>query len=79
MKGSAHQNCIKATQNQLILIKENLFKQLHDALYFATVVCYAQGFALLHTASSELEMDVPLPDVVKIWRGGCIIRSAAAK
>lgn len=21
-------------------------------------------------------MDVPLPDVVKIWRGGCIIRSA---
>jgi 6-phosphogluconate dehydrogenase len=21
-------------------------------------------------------MDIPLPDVVKIWRGGCIIRSA---
>ena len=56
--------------------KEKFILQLHDALYFATVICYAQGFALLHKASKELDMDVPLPDVVKIWRGGCIIRSA---
>lgn len=58
------------------LDKEKFIAQLHDALYFATIICYAQGFALLHKASKELEMDVPLPDVVKIWRGGCIIRSA---
>jgi 6-phosphogluconate dehydrogenase len=58
------------------LDKEKFIHQLHDALYFATIVCYAQGLALLHKASSELGMDVPLPDVVKIWRGGCIIRSA---
>jgi len=58
------------------LDKEKFIHQLHDALYFATIVCYAQGFALLHRASLELEMDIPLPDVVKIWRGGCIIRSA---
>jgi 6-phosphogluconate dehydrogenase len=57
--------------------KENLIRQLHDALYFATVICYVQGLAMLHKASSELKMDVSLPDVVKIWRGGCIIRSAA--
>lgn len=56
--------------------KEKFIQHLHDALYFATILCYAQGLALLHRASSELEMDVPLPDVVKIWRGGCIIRSA---
>jgi 6-phosphogluconate dehydrogenase len=56
--------------------KAKFIQQLHDALYFATVVCYAQGFALLHKASSELAMGIPLPDVVKIWRGGCIIRSA---
>ncbi len=58
------------------LDKEKFISQLHDALYFATVICYAQGFALLHKASAELDMNVPLPDVVKIWRGGCIIRSA---
>ena len=66
----------KTNQKTGNLEKEKFIQQLHDALYFATVVCYAQGFALLHTASSELDMNVPLPDVVKIWRGGCIIRSA---
>jgi 6-phosphogluconate dehydrogenase len=55
--------------------KEQLSKLLHDAFYFATVICYAQGFALLQKASSELDMDIPLPDVIRIWRGGCIIRS----
>jgi len=56
--------------------KDKFLGELHDALYFATIICYAQGFALLHKASTELDMDVPLPDVVRIWRGGCIIRSA---
>lgn len=51
-------------------------KNLHDALYFATVISYAQGLAMLTIASSELKMDIPLPEVVSVWRGGCIIRSA---
>jgi 6-phosphogluconate dehydrogenase len=55
--------------------KDQVSKLLHDAFYFATVICYAQGFALLQKASSEFDMEIPLPDVIKIWRGGCIIRS----
>jgi 6-phosphogluconate dehydrogenase len=55
--------------------KEVVIKQVHDALYFATIICYAQGLAMLHSASAELDMQIPLADVVKIWRGGCIIRS----
>jgi 6-phosphogluconate dehydrogenase len=55
--------------------KEIVLKQVHDALYFATIICYAQGLAMLHSASAELDMQIPLGDVVKIWRGGCIIRS----
>jgi 6-phosphogluconate dehydrogenase len=31
---------------------------------------------MLHKASAERQMDIPLKDVVRIWRGGCIIRSA---
>lgn len=50
-------------------------KQIHDALYFATIICYAQGLAMLHEASNDLKMEIPLPEVVKVWRGGCIIRS----
>lgn len=56
--------------------KDAFVKALYDALYFATVVTYAQGLAMITTASKDLNMDVPIKDVVKIWRGGCIIRSA---
>jgi 6-phosphogluconate dehydrogenase len=55
--------------------KEAIVKQVHDALYFATIICYAQGLSMLHKASTELDMQIPLTDVVKIWRDGCIIRS----
>ncbi|HMR91183.1 MAG TPA: NADP-dependent phosphogluconate dehydrogenase [Chitinophagaceae bacterium] len=56
--------------------KDKLVKQLGDALYLSSLLCYAQGLAMLHKASGERQMDIPLKDVVKIWRGGCIIRSA---
>ena len=50
--------------------------QVHDALYFATILSYAQGLAMLHQASNDLAMEIPLPEVVSVWRGGCIIRSS---
>lgn len=62
--------------NRIDLDKEELVTLLHDALYFATMISYAQGLAMLATASDELQMDIPLKEVVKVWRGGCIIRSA---
>ena len=46
------------------------------ALPGAIIICYAQGLSMLHKASSDLQMDIPLSDVVRIWRGGCIIRSS---
>ena len=63
--------CQKINQNGKSF--ESLLK---DALFFATVISYAQGLALLTKASDELKMDIPLPEVVSVWRGGCIIRSA---
>lgn len=56
--------------------RQLFISQVQDALQFATIVCYAQGMAMLHSASSALEMDIPLPQALKVWRGGCIIRSA---
>jgi 6-phosphogluconate dehydrogenase len=55
--------------------KEKIIQQLHDALYCATIMSYAQGLSMLQKASVSLQMDIPLKDVVRIWRGGCIIRS----
>jgi 6-phosphogluconate dehydrogenase len=56
--------------------KEVFIQQVADALFFSTIICYAQGLAMLHKASAELQMDIPMPEVVRIWRGGCIIRSS---
>lgn len=56
--------------------KKEIINQLRDAMWFATLISYAQGLAMLNTASEELEMDIPLKEVVRVWRGGCIIRSA---
>ncbi|WP_261512548.1 NADP-dependent phosphogluconate dehydrogenase [Chryseobacterium paludis] len=54
----------------------NIFiKEVGDALYLATLISYAQGLSLLVKASDEYHFEIPLKDVVKIWRGGCIIRS----
>ncbi|HZI68594.1 MAG TPA: NADP-dependent phosphogluconate dehydrogenase, partial [Hanamia sp.] len=56
--------------------KKEFINQLRDAFHFATIISYAQGLAMLTVASTELNMDIPLPEVVSVWRGGCIIRSA---
>jgi 6-phosphogluconate dehydrogenase len=56
--------------------KKEFVNLLREAFYFATIISYAQGLAMLTVASTELNMDIPLPEVVSVWRGGCIIRSA---
>ncbi|WP_333854316.1 NADP-dependent phosphogluconate dehydrogenase [Epilithonimonas sp.] len=54
---------------------QSFIQEVGDALYLATLISYAQGLALLVKASEEYNFEIPLKDVVKIWRGGCIIRS----
>jgi 6-phosphogluconate dehydrogenase len=51
-------------------------QELHDALYAATILTYAQGFSQLGAASAEYGYHLELGKVAKIWRAGCIIRSA---
>ena len=64
------------TQNpRLNTDRKDFIDKLHNALYFGILMCYAQGMGMIHKASKDLEMDIPLSEVVRIWRGGCIIRS----
>jgi 6-phosphogluconate dehydrogenase len=49
---------------------------LEQALTAGKILCYAQGFLLLAEASRHFGWGVPLPQVARIWRAGCIIRSA---
>jgi len=57
-------------------ITENDLNHLENALAFCFALAYAQGLSMLAKASDELGMDIPLRDVVKVWKAGCIIRSA---
>ena len=56
--------------------KEQLIQTLHDALYFGMAVSYIQGLHLLQTASDTYKYEINIAEVARIWKGGCIIRSA---
>lgn len=47
-----------------------------DALYASKLISYAQGFSLLRRASEHYGWDLDYGTIAKIWRRGCIIRSA---
>ena len=49
---------------------------LEHAMIAGKILCYAQGFDLLVEAGEEYGWALPLPDIAKDWRAGCIIRSA---
>ena len=48
---------------------------LEAALICGKVLCYSQGFAMLAAAGREFGWDLALPEVARVWRAGCIIRS----
>jgi 6-phosphogluconate dehydrogenase len=50
--------------------------QLGHALYAGMIIAYAQGMAVLTAASDKYEYHLDLEAVARIWRGGCIIRTA---
>ena len=48
---------------------------LRDALYSSRICAYAQGMAIIAAASNKYGWNVPLAEVARIWKGGCIIRA----
>jgi 6-phosphogluconate dehydrogenase len=50
--------------------------QLGRAFYAGTIVAYAQGMAVLAAASDKYGYNLDLEVVARVWRGGCIIRTA---
>lgn len=50
--------------------------QLESGLMAGKILSYAQGFAMIEAASDAYEWALPLPDIARVWRAGCIIRSS---
>ena len=67
-----YQSAIQKSANT----KKELTDQLEKTLHFCFVMAYAQGLSMLAKASTELNMQIPLPAVVQVWKAGCIIRSS---
>jgi 6-phosphogluconate dehydrogenase len=66
-----YQPTIKPTK-----MTEEVLSDLENALSFGFLMAYAQGLSMLAKASDELDMNIPLPSVITVWKAGCIIRSA---
>ncbi|MEL6435313.1 MAG: NADP-dependent phosphogluconate dehydrogenase [Pseudomonadota bacterium] len=50
--------------------------QLEGALIAGKIICYAQGFSMLSASDAQYGWTLPLPEIARVWREGCIIRSA---
>ena len=54
---------------------ETALEALRAAVLASTIIAYAQGLALIRAAAKEQGWVVDMPQVAKIWRSGCVIRS----
>lgn len=55
--------------------REQFIQAVHDALYASKIMSYAQGMALIATASQQWNWDLKLDQIAAMWKGGCIIRA----
>lgn len=55
--------------------KQQFIDKVRDALYCSKMCSYAQGMALLSKASKELNFNLNLAEIARIWKGGCIIQA----
>ena len=49
---------------------------LEHALIAGKILCYAQGFAMMTAAAKDFGWALDMPAIARVWRAGCIIRSA---
>jgi 6-phosphogluconate dehydrogenase len=54
---------------------KEFINKIRDALYCSKICSYAQGMALLSTASKTFGYNLNLSEIARIWKGGCIIRA----
>lgn len=55
--------------------RATMLEAIHDALYAAKIISYAQGFLQMRTAANEYGWQLAFGEIALLWRAGCIIRS----
>lgn len=51
-------------------------KVMEQAMICGKILCYDQGFAMIRAASDQFGWQLHAPAIARVWRAGCIIRSA---
>lgn len=67
---------IFATKRRAAAFRGKIAAAVEKALYLSKLSLYSQGMSLLRRASGEYNYNLSLPELARIWKGGCIIRSA---
>lgn len=55
--------------------KDKLISELENALLFTNFILFSQGIWLMAEASKEYGFNIDISEVLRIWKGGCIIRA----
>ena len=71
MLGSAREPFGEALGN-----RDDSLDALESALLAARIAVYDQGLAAIAEASRTWDWQISLPEVLRVWRAGCIIRAA---
>ncbi len=66
---------LQGPETSSITDREAFVADLHGAIYASRIAAYAQGLALISSASERYGWGVDLAEVARIWKGGCIIRA----
>lgn len=59
---------------EVLYNKEKIIKELKDSLLFSNFILFSQGLWLMAEASNIYNYDINISEVLRIWKGGCIIR-----
>lgn len=56
-------------------IMKTFLKNLEEVVYLSLLSTYIQGCEFIKRASEEQNWDINLSEIIRVWEGGCIIRS----
>ncbi len=66
---------IPIPNSQIERDRQELKEIAKESLYLGFLLCYTQGLHLLQAASLKYDYQLQIPNILEVWKGGCIIRS----
>ncbi|MCS7126056.1 MAG: NADP-dependent phosphogluconate dehydrogenase [Aigarchaeota archaeon] len=76
LRKSFSENYSKIGNPKTIKISKNLLSDLEKSFYLVMITSFAQGLHLIKRASDIYRYDIDIKSLLKLWRGGSVIRSS---